>query len=148
MKKVFTLLIIIISLASNAQEKSPVSWAYNIKKISSDEYELQVSAIIDKGWHLYGQYFEDGGPIKMKFEFAENNNVLLIDSVLEKPNPITKKDEIFDIDVQYFSGKVIFTQKVKIKKATEQLLKLEGQACNDKTGMCIMVADQHFFMLK
>jgi len=149
MKKIFIVtLISFFTLNINAQEVTPVEWAYKVKKVSSNEYELYMLGIIEEPWHLYGQYFEDGGPIQMKFEFLKNENYILIDSVSESPKPYVERDEIFEIDVQYFTEKVLFTQKVKILRPIEVIVLLTGQACNEKTGMCVMVADEHFFILK
>lgn len=149
MKKIITILLVILyALNINAQIEEPIEWAYKVEKISESKYELYMLAIIEKPWHLYGQYFEDGGPIKLKFEFIENNNYTLIDSVLETPKPHIVRDDIFDIDVQYFTKKVLFTQKVEIKRTTEIIVMIEGQVCDDKTGRCLMVTDEHVFMLK
>jgi len=149
MKKIFiTVLISLFGISSNAQELVPVEWVYKAKKISSNEYELYALAFIEKPWHLYGQYFEDGGPVKMKFEFIENDNYILIDSVLESPKPHVEKDEIFDIDVQYFTQKALFIQKVNILRSTEIIVMITGQACDEKTGMCVLVSDEHVFILE
>lgn len=149
MKRIFiSLIVAFISVGTYAQTTSPVNWEYRAVKISETEYELQALALIDKPWHLYGQYFEDGGPVRLKFDFVKNENYMLIDSTLEKSKLTIEKDEIFGIDVHYFSGKAFFIQKAKIKHATEIIMMVEGQACNDKTGMCIMVSGKHIFMLK
>ena len=149
MKKIFIIILIsLVGLSANSQIIEPVEWIYSVNKTSENEYELYMLAFIEKPWHLYGQYFEDGGPVQMKFEFIKNDNYVLIDSVLENPKPHVEKDEIFDIDVQYFTKKVLFTQKVKILSSTEIIVMITGQACDDETGMCVMVADEHVFILK
>lgn len=147
-KIIITLIIALSSLGTNAQILGPVNWEYRAVKVSETEYELQALALIDKPWHLYGQYFEDGGPVRLKFDFVKNENYKLVDSTIEKSKLIIEKDEIFGIDVHYFSGKAMFIQKVKISSVTEIIMMVEGQACNDKTGMCIMVSGEHVFMLK
>lgn len=149
MKKIFFFLtVFLLSININAQIISPVKWEYRVKKVSAEEYELQTLAIIDKPWHLYGQYFDDGGPIKLQFNFEENNTYELIGKTLESPKPMVVRDEIFDIDVHYFADKALFIQKVKIKKPIEIKMLTEGQVCNDITGMCVMVSDEHTFQLK
>ena len=147
-KIIITLIIALSSLGTNAQILGPVNWEYRAVKVSETEFELQALALIDKPWHLYGQYFEDGGPVRLKFDFVKNENYKVIDSTIEKSKLIIEKDEIFGIDVHYFSEKAMFIQKVKIKMPTEIIMMIEGQACNDKTGMCIMVSGEHVFMLK
>ncbi len=149
MKKIFfPFIAFLLTININAQIISPVKWEYKVKKVSVSEYELQAIAIIDKPWHLYGQYFDDGGPIKLQFKFEENNTYELIGKTLESPKPKVVRDEIFNIDVHYFADKALFIQKVKIKKATEIKVELEGQVCNDNTGMCVMVSDEHTFKIK
>ena len=149
MKKiVFLLTALLLSVNINAQIVSPVKWEYRVKKVSGTEYELHALAIIDKPWHLYGQYFDDGGPIKLQINFEESNDYELIGKTLESPKPKVVRDEIFNIDVHYFADKALFIQKVKIKKATEIKVELEGQVCNDNTGMCVMVSGEYTFKLK
>ncbi|MCD4794195.1 MAG: hypothetical protein K8R54_13240 [Bacteroidales bacterium] len=149
MNKLFIfLLVFLLSISTNAQIITPVKWEYRVKKVSASEFELQALALIDKPWHLYGQYFEDGGPVRLTFHFIETANYELIRKTLESPKPKIERDEIFNIDVQYFSDKALFTQKVKITKATDIKVVIEGQACNDNTGMCVMVSGNHTFSLK
>jgi len=127
---------------------TPVKWEFEIKQLSSHTYELIVKADIQKPWHLYGQYFEKGGPVQLVFDFEKNNNYELIGNTVESPKPHIVKDEIFGIDVQYFSEAAVFTQKIKISGETEIKLNVEGQVCNDDTGICIMVSGEHTFTLK
>ena len=149
MKKLFILLLVfLLSISTDAQIITPVKWEYRLKKVSNTEYELQALALIDKPWHLYGQYFEAGGPVRLTFTFEDNVDFILTGKTLESPKPKIERDEIFDIDIQYFTGKALFIQKLKIKKATEIKVIVEGQACNDNTGMCILVSDEHVFKLK
>ncbi|HPB06209.1 MAG TPA: thiol:disulfide interchange protein, partial [Prolixibacteraceae bacterium] len=53
----------------HAQVSEPVKWKYTVEKISETEAMLVFSAKIDEGWHLYSQYFPEGGPIPMVFTF-------------------------------------------------------------------------------
>ncbi len=144
-KFILPLIILFLSFGTHAQNLSPVNWEFRALKVSETEYELQALALIDKPWHLYGQYFEDGGPVRLKFNFVNNENYILIDSTIEKSKSIIEKDEIFGIDVHYFKSKAMFIQKVKISSLTEIIMMVEGQACNDKTGMCVMVSGEHVF---
>lgn len=149
MKKLFILLFIfLLSISTDAQIITPVKWEYRVKKVSTAEYELQALALIDKPWHLYGQNFEAGGPVRLTFTFEDNAGFILTGKTSESPKPKIERDEIFDIDIQYFTDKVLFIQKVKIIKATDIKVIIEGQACNDNTGMCILVSDEHVFKLK
>lgn len=142
---IFLMLIFISS--ANAQFMKPVKWEFETKKISSDTYELISMAYIQKPWHLYGQFFEDGGPVKLVFNFEDNDSFELIGKTEESPKPKVVKDEIFNIDVHYFADKAVFTQKVKVRSKSPIKLFIEGQVCNDDTGMCVMVSGEHTFIL-
>ena len=66
-----------------AQVEDPVRFKMNIEKLENSTYELIFEAEIDDKWHLYGQYFDLGGPRPLYFSFDENENYILIDSVAE-----------------------------------------------------------------
>ena len=70
MKRLFiTGLILLLNLVLFAQMERHSSWQYAVKKTGTNEAELILKASIDPGWHLYGQHFPDGGPIRMEFAF-------------------------------------------------------------------------------
>ncbi len=145
MKKTAVIILLLslifgLNQQATAQIVYPVKWKFYVKVKNDSIAELKARATIDKGWHLYGQYFEDGGPIKMVFKFNESTAYKKIGKVKEFPKPHTEKDEIFDIDVQFFDKKVVFTQKIKILSKTDFTVtgSFEGQACTDE-GMCVKV---------
>jgi len=145
---IFVFVMLVISLA-DAQILQPVKWKFSTKQVSNTEVELIAQAAIQKGWHLYGQYFEDGGPIRLSFTFKPGEQYELIGKVIESPKPTTERDEIFGIDVQYFSGAATFTQKIKVKSAKDFTINmiLEGQACQDD-GMCVPLDEEYAFNIK
>lgn len=153
MKRLAVLVFFLISTLSliNAQVLQPVKWKYTTKQISDSEVELIAQAAIQKSWHLYGQYFGDGktGPIRLTFTFKPSDKYELIGKVVESPKPVTEHDEIFGMDVQYFSGAATFTQKIKVKSTTDFSIDmiLEGQACQDD-GMCVPLDDEFTFNIK
>ena len=122
--------------ASYAQMQEPVKWSYKINKISDTEAELQFIASIDQGWHLYSQNLSKGGPLPTKFIFDKNAGIALEGKVTE-PKPQEEMDEAFGVKVKFFTGKVIFKQKIKRlnDKPVKVTGELEYQACND--GSCV-----------
>ena len=40
----------------NAQIFNPVSWKTEVKELGNGSFELQMTASIEEGWHLYSQY--------------------------------------------------------------------------------------------
>src|SRR5689334_22336867 len=47
--------ICIVLLCGAGKAFAQVSWQYNIVHLSSNKYKLSITAIIEKGWHLYAQ---------------------------------------------------------------------------------------------
>ena len=63
MKKIISILFVLISVVSSAQIFTPVEWEFSQKQLSDTEIELQFKANIDEGWHLYSQHIADDGPV-------------------------------------------------------------------------------------
>ncbi|HAN79746.1 MAG TPA: hypothetical protein DCQ31_19285, partial [Bacteroidales bacterium] len=101
-------------------------------------------------WHLYSQFFDDGGPIKLTLVFAPNANYKLLGKTTESPKPHMEKDEVFEVMVGYFSTEATFSQKIKVlsEKDFNINLTIEGQACYEKDGKCIMVEGENTFAVK
>jgi thiol:disulfide interchange protein DsbD len=134
----------------SGQIVEPVKWAFRVEPAQNNEALLIIEANVEPKWHLYGQYFPDGGPIKLSFSFKSSGNYQRIGKVIESPNPHKEQDEIFGIEVQYFSGKVSFTQRIKILSDKDFSVNAEvnGQACSDLDGSCVLVGHEFEFKVK
>jgi thiol:disulfide interchange protein DsbD len=57
MKKILLSLAIATGFISVAfsQIENPVTWSYNAKKVADKVYDLQITATLSPGWHLYSQ---------------------------------------------------------------------------------------------
>ncbi|GAA3735036.1 thioredoxin family protein [Flavobacterium ginsengisoli] len=92
---------------------NPVKWTTTVEKISDKEYILKAQAKIQSGWHLYGQYIEEGGPSPTAFTFKNQpKKIELIGKTTEDKGHETV-DKIFDMKIKYFEDKALFTQKIK-----------------------------------
>jgi len=126
---------LLLSSNSIAQILDPVSWKFNSEAISGNEYLLKIEAKIDQGWHLYSQSLpSDEGPIATEFTFDENPSVERIGKVKE-PKAKTEYDPNFDMDLNFFSNSVTFSQRVKISASTTVKGNVYFMVCNDK--MCL-----------
>ena len=126
--------ILILSVYSLfAQLVDPVKWDNNIKKLDDGTAEITFEANIDMHWHLYSQYFDEGGPVRTTFYFDESIKFELIGTPTESPEPEEVMDEVFNIKVKYFSHKATFVQKIKI--LTDEAFAITGaieyQVCQD-----------------
>lgn len=123
------------SIGAFAQLEEPVTWAYSAKKTSATEATVYIKASIEEGWHLYSQTVKPGGPSQTIFTFSPSKDFTLIGKTIE-PKPINKFEKVFNMDIAYFEDKVIFQQKIKLKKgATTVKGKVEFMVCNDKQCM-------------
>jgi len=118
MKKIFILFFTLISVILSAQIYDPVNWEFSQKQISENEIEIQFTATIDEGWHLYSQFIEDDGPVPTEFTFTTDGGYELIDGVTEG-EPIEEFDPNFDMILKYFGHEAIFTQMIEVTSAED-----------------------------
>lgn len=139
----------IIGLSNSfAQVKEPVKFKMEIENLENSIYELIFEAEIDDMWHLYGQYFDLGGPRPLYFDFDENENFKLIDSVVELSEVIHEFDDVFEVNVAYFAKQAKFVQKIEVltDEAFNITGEISGQACYDD-GACISIGDDILFKI-
>ncbi|MFU1855537.1 sugar transporter [Sphingobacterium sp. CZ-UAM] len=132
MKKLVLLMTAVIFMitAAFAQIHKPVKWTVASKKLNNKEAIVYVKATIQNGWHIYSQNVKDGGPIPTSFTFANATDYVLAGKTAE-PKPKVKHEEVFKMDVGYFTNEVIFQQKVTLKKGTATVKgSVEWQACD------------------
>ena len=134
MKKiVFACIIMINAFASQAQMLNPVKWSYTAKKISDKLYEIHITAMLDKKWHIYAQDAGEG-PEPTTFTFNINPLVKLDGKVKEVGTLEKTYDPNFKSTLKYYANKVDFVQKVKLKSSASTLVKgmVSYMVCDDK----------------
>lgn len=144
MKKITLILTLVFftAVGAFAQLENPVTWSYGAKKISKTEAVVFIKATIDENWHLYSQDVKPGGPNKTTFTFAKSKDYTLVGKTAE-PKPIVKYEKVFKADIPYFQDEVVFTQKVKLNKATATVKGVVNfQLCNDNS--CLPPTDVSF----
>ncbi len=150
MRRIFLITIILIfgiytakSQFSDIGKQETTEWTYNYKKISDNKIKVMIKVRIKDGWHLYSQNFEDGGPMRLYIDF-EGKDIKKVNKTIERPEPKTEFDEIFDIDVKYFEKYATFMQEIEINKTTKKIkIIIQGQACRTGDGICVMVKDEY-----
>lgn len=135
MKRIFTILVFSFFFLKNAdaQIDNPVSWAYSVKKISDKEYELHMTANLQGKWHIYAQDAGEG-PEPTTFKFAKNPLIKFDGKVAELGKLEKSFDQNFNSTLKYYSNKVDFVQKIKLKSAVNTMLKgtINYMVCDDK----------------
>ncbi|MFM1875022.1 MAG: hypothetical protein RL266_759 [Bacteroidota bacterium] len=118
--------------SSSAQIYDPVKWSFRTERTSETEAKLIFTATIEKGWHLYSQHIEDGGPIPTSFAFKQLGSAKLKGNVSEGAGH-TEMDPNFQMQLKYFEGKADFVQLVQVSAAASTISgELEFMVCNDE----------------
>jgi thiol:disulfide interchange protein DsbD len=135
--------IILLSKTIFSQVLNPVKWSFSVNQGKGNEAELIITAKIDKNWHLYSQYMDEGGPILTRFNFKKSNDYKLVGKTTE-PTPKSEFDDIFKMTVKYFSNQAIFKQKIKILSSKDFTITgdFEYMVCNE--GSCIPFLNNTF----
>lgn len=128
-----TSILIIFSYGVFAQIVDPVKWKYKSKNTGEGIAEIIFEANIDMNWHLYSQYFDEGGPVRTTFNINESDKFELIGTPSESPEPEEVMDEVFNMKVKYFSHKATFVQQIKVLTNESFVItgSIEFQVCQD-----------------
>jgi len=132
-----------------AQIENPVSWSYESNDLGNGDFDLIFTANIEKGWYIYSQNLEDGGPVPTTFEFEpRKSRYSLVGNTKEEGDFIEGFDKLFEMQVKKFKGKADFTQRVKLaKKGAKITGYLTFMTCNDEK--CLPPEDVDFsYVLK
>jgi len=140
MKKLLGIIFLFLAIASqaqfpdpNAKIYDPVKWSFASEKLNDKEYNLIITAKIEKGWHVYSQFIEDGGPIPTSFKFMPSSDYKLVGSVTESPKAETAFDKTFDMQIAWHKDQVVFKQKVLLKVPEIKISgMLEFMVCDDQ----------------
>ncbi|MCK3682920.1 cytochrome c biogenesis protein CcdA [Maribellus sp. YY47] len=135
MKKIaFVLALFVTTLVAQAQIVNPTKWSFDSKQ-NGNEVDLIFEATIDAGWHLYDTDLPEGGPIATTFVFEDSTLFDFVGKIQKVPEPEIHFDETFQLNVGYFGGKAVLTQKIKLKSSDPVEIKgyVLFMSCNDET---------------
>jgi len=150
MKKIFSLLALLITFLGSAQILEPVKWSSSVVKVSDTEIDLVITANIEEDWHLYSQFTpqsDEGSGLPVVFEYKnQKGNYQLIGKTKESKY---KKafSEAFKLDEYFFIGVAKFTQRIKVLNPKLKSIDVlaDGQACID--GRCTQTSENLKFKL-
>ena len=136
-KLLITIAVVFVFSGLHAQVQDPVKWKYVAIKKSDKEYTINILATLDPSWHIYSMNTPNGGPVATTFNFKKNPLVTIDGKTTEVGKLSTVHDEIFGVDVKYYSETVTFAQVVKLKSPVKTNLTgtIKYMVCNDK--MCL-----------
>ena len=141
------LVFILWSSFVSGQIQEPVIWETSvISDTIKNIYTIRLKANIEKNWHLYSQFSDPNGAIPTEFKFKKNKKYRLIGRVNETESTVAY-DEVFEMDLSYFTEKAVFTQKIEIFDTNLNKIEAEVnyQACDDK--LCIFRNENFYITL-
>lgn len=144
MKKLLLLVLFVPSvLVLSAQINNPVQWDFSSKKLGDKRYEIRLTATIGSKWHLYAQNAGEG-PEPTTLQFSPNPLVVLDGKAAESGKLEQSLDPNFNSVLRYYSDKVSFVQKVKLKSSAATVVKgtVRYMVCNDR--QCLPPRDVPF----
>ena len=121
-----------------AQVENPAKWTFSQKNLGNNEYELVFKAELDPGWTVYSMYTPEGGPMATTVTLNQSGKGMEVIGKAEENEPHKKYDDIFGVDVWYFSGEFVIRQRVKVTDAALASVQgtIEYQVCQE--GQCVM----------
>ncbi|MGE5943210.1 MAG: protein-disulfide reductase DsbD domain-containing protein, partial [Flavobacteriales bacterium] len=149
MKYYILLAFFVFGLNGFSQILDPVKWSTSVEKISDTEYDLVITADIEKDWHLYSQYTAEGGslPIEISKKQGDKNNehFELVGKAVES-DTIKKYNDVFEVTETFFAIKGILKQRITLKNKDVSVvsLNLTGQVCKE---VCLQIYEDFTFQL-
>lgn len=143
---ILALSLLFLSTAG-AQAPDPTKWTFESKKVGQDLYDINITVTVDPPWHIYSQFLASGGPIPTKISLAKNPMVTLVGKPKESGKAVKQREEVFDIDVTYFAGKVNFVQRVKKKAGIKTNVSGSVTYMVCKEGECLPITTKDFTLM-
>lgn len=133
-RNILVLLLVLTFQAVSGQMLEPVKWSFKTVLTEPNTAELQFTATIDEGWHLYSQHLPEGGPMPTEFAYEKKDGIELVGKTIE-PKGHEEFDNMFQMKVKFFAKTATFVQKVKL--TSDKPVTVSGmvnfQSCNDET---------------
>ena len=129
------LVILFLFQGITAQIKDPVKFKYQVNSLANDEYEAVLTATIDKNWHIYSQDLPQDSGIPTQMKLSSKDGITLVGKVVEVGKKHDEFSEAFGAQIVYYSDKVLFKQKFKLKnnaKPANVTAEITYQTCDDR----------------
>ena len=131
-------------LTAAAQFENPVKW-----KATATGQQVEITATIGGAWHMYDIGPYEGGPNATTFTFELPAGVTLDGGIQQLTPPTRVQDEIFGMEIGYFSKSACFLQKFNVSSelaAAGAPITIKGsvewQVCDDES--CMPPTDEDF----
>lgn len=128
--------LLALTLGVTTLHAQEVGWTGSVEPLGGAEYELRFEAAIPSGFHMYDMGPYEGGPNPTVITLSPEAGVELVGSVEQRTKPHRYFDQMFGIEIGTFSGKALFTQRVRLTAAQAKVrAAIEWMICDDKSCM-------------
>ena len=132
----YTIVLLFLSLAIQAQIVDPVHFKSEMKMLSETTAEIVFSATIEPGWHVYSTDLGQDGPIEATLNVVKMEGAELMGRLTPRGTVTEHYDQMFGMTLRYFENKGAFAQKIRFTRPQYSIdCYLEYGACNDE--MCM-----------
>ena len=139
MKRIITTLLLLVFISANAQNQKQEPVKIESKTlISGDTLTLKIDFNVQEDWMVYDSLADERGPIPLSFN---NDAILNLELIkINKPKTKHKYDDIFEVDLWYFTNSVSYELCFKILNSdipVSGTILLEYMSCNLTSGVCL-----------
>ncbi|MFL2582486.1 MAG: protein-disulfide reductase DsbD domain-containing protein [Flavobacteriales bacterium] len=141
MKSIITTLLLLVFISANAQNQNQKQEPVKIESktlISGDTLTLKIDFNVQEDWMVYDSLADERGPIPLSFN---NDAILNLELIkINKPKTKHKYDDIFEVDLWYFTNSVSYELCFKILNSdipVSGTILLEYMSCNLTSGVCL-----------
>lgn len=109
------------------------------KELGSQFGVLEITATMNKDWHVYSLTQPAGGPMKSTIKLDPSDKYRLLGSFAPDQPPYVHFIDVFNLDGEEFSGRVAWSAPIEILGSANDIAIggfVEGQVCADG-GACI-----------
>lgn len=139
----FIVLSVFIAFSAFSQIIEPIKWTFDSEQ-NGKEVDLIFEASIDENWHLYDTYLPEGGPIATQIVFEDSTRFEFVGELQKEPQPVEKFDNIFQLNLRFFSERAVLTQKIRLN--SDDPVEIKGyvlfMGCDDE--MCLPPNEAEF----
>jgi len=103
-------------------EKDPTHWAYGLKRITGNNFEIHLRCMIDTPWHIYAQQQTSGFiGTRTKISFDKTPGLVLNGKPIEKGKKVTYTVKEVGILNYEYPGTVDFVQKASVQPGVKTI---------------------------
>ena len=145
-KRLLGALLFLNSVSLLAQFTAPpLQWSKELIQESDSVYSLEITALIEDGWHLYSQFTPEGGSLPTELEFNEAGVAYKLLGKTEESETETAYSDVFEVEERFFKKRAVFTQKIKpLKEVYAFEVMVYYQVCKE---ICIPGEERIEFIL-